>query len=161
MEATSTLATITDRLTIIKDSLSGFRNMNAKRQLKALIANLDDLYNDVAELELSTIKRDESAEYQLIKKNAIRRVIEDIEGREKRYANSWCVMNEDYKTYTELAQFDGFLFLDAYLKEKSKDNKYPMDSSHVANYIVSLIRDDIHRKNEGLPNNLDYWTGSL
>ncbi|HGQ3741211.1 TPA: hypothetical protein ACLY84_000694, partial [Streptococcus pneumoniae] len=59
-----------------------------------------------------------------------------------------------------LSNFDGFLFLNTYLAEITKENTYPMEQSQLLNYVWEVIAVDIAKKKRGKKNVLDSWTDS-
>ncbi|VOC95709.1 Uncharacterised protein [Streptococcus pneumoniae] len=87
----------------------------------------------------------------------IAEVIGELEEREESYyRNFW----GDIKFIKLLSNFDGFLFLNTYLSEITKENDYPIDKNQVLNYVWELLAVDIAKKKRGQKNLLDLWTSS-
>lgn len=144
------LAQITDRLEEVKDSLTGLRNMSAKRQLVGLIDDLDNLYNDFSEFELK-IRSQEELEQQL-KERAIRNIIEELERREtKEYERQ----EQGFKSHF---YFNGELFLIDYLENVTQGQKYPLQNDQLVNYVWQLIAVDVAKFRRKKPSVLDLWT---
>ena len=89
--------------------------------------------------------------------NVIAEVIGKLEGEEESYYRDFW---GDTKFIKLLSNFDGFLFLHAYLAEITKENDYPMTPDQVLNYVWEVIAVDIAKKKRGKKNVLDSWTDS-
>ena len=88
----------------------------------------------------------------------IAEVIGELEWKERSfYGNYWG--NTDF--IKQVSRFDGFLFLNTYLAEITKENDYPMDQSQLLNYVWELLAVDIAKKKRGKKNLLDLWTSSI
>ena len=153
-EATARLSEITDRLEEVRNSLTGLRNMSAKRQLVGLIDELDNLYNDFSEFELK-IRSQEEIEQQL-KERAIRNIIGEFERREAR-AYTFKSESSDLGEYH--FYFNGELFLSDYLAKLTQKQEYPLKNDQLVNYIWFLIKNDVTLFQEGRNSCLDIQTG--
>ena len=147
------LAQITDRLEEVKDSLTGLRNMSAKRQLVGLIDDLDNLYNDFSEFELK-IQSQEEIEQQL-KERAIRNIIEELERRE---VKAYSLQEETNGRAKPHFYFNGELFLSDYLENLTQGQTFPLQDNDLVNYIWWLIAVDVAKFKEKKTSVLDLWT---
>ena len=148
------LAQITDRLEEVKNSLTGLRNMSAKRQLVGLIDELDSLYNDFSEFELK-IRSQEEIEQQL-KERAIRNIIEELERRE---AREYAFQREFGNQFEYHFKLGGELFLSDYLENLTQGQEYPLEDDQLVNYVWFLIRNDVTLFQDGKNSCLNIHTG--
>jgi len=151
------LEAISTDLEEIQGSLTGVRNIIAKRAISRVLNDLDDVYNELTSTEYHEQQKTLKEQAEKMKLNVIAEVIGELEGKEESYyRNFW----GDTKFIKLLSNFDGFLFLHAYLAEITKENDYPMTPDQVLNYVWEVIAVDIAKKKRGKKNVLDSWTGS-
>ena len=152
------LEAISTDLEEIQGSLTGFRNIIAKRAISRVLNDLDDVYNELTSTEYHEQQQTLKEQSERIKQRVIAEVIGELEEREESYyRNFWG--NTDFIKRT--SRFDGFLFLNTYLAEITKENDYPMDQSQLLNYVWELLAVDIAKKKRGKKNLLDLWTSSI
>jgi len=141
----------------IKGSLTGVRNIIAKRAISRVLNDLDDVYNELTSTEYHEQQQTLKEQTEKMKQRVIAEVIGELEEREESYyRNFW----GDTKFIKLLSNFDGFLFLNTYLAEITKENTYPMKQSQLLNYVWEVIAVDIAKKKRGKKNVLDSWTDS-
>ena len=143
-------AILTD-LEDIQGSLTGVRNIIAKRAISRVLNDLDDVYNELTSTEYHEQQQTLKEKTERMKQRVVAEIIGELEGREESYyRNFW----GNTKFIKLLSNFDGFLFLNTYLAEITKENTYPM------NYVWEVIAVDIAKKKRGKKNVLDSWTDS-
>ena len=151
------LEAISTDLEEIQGSLTGVRNIIAKRAISRVLNDLDDVYNELTSTEYHEQQKTLKEQAEKMRLNVIAEVIGELEGKEESYyRNFW----GDTKFIKLLSNFDGFLFLHAYLAEITKENDYPMTPDQVLNYVWEVIAVDIAKKKRGKKNVLDSWTDS-
>jgi len=151
------LEAVSTDLEEIQGNLSGVRNILVKRAISRVLNDLDDIYNELTSTEYHEQQKTLKEQTEEMKLNVIAEVIGGLEGREESYyRNFW----GDTKFIKLLSNFDGFLFLNTYLAEITKENTYPMEQSQLLNYVWEVIAVDIAKKKRGKKNVLDSWTDS-
>ena len=151
------LEAISTDLEEIQGNLTGVRNIIAKRAISRVLNDLDDVYNELTGKEYHEQQQTLKEQTERMKQRVIAEVIGELEWKERSlYGNFWG--NTDFIKRT--SRFDGFLFLNAYLAEITKENDYPMDQSQLLNYVWEVIAVDIAKKKRGKKNVLDSWTDS-
>lgn len=152
------LEAISTDLEEIQGSLTGIRNIIAKRAISRVLNDLDDVYNELTGTEYHEQQQTLKEQTEMMKQRVIAEVIGELEWKERSlYGNFWG--NTDFIKRT--SRFDGFLFLNAYLAGITKENDYPMDQSQLLNYVWELLAVDIAKKKRGKKNLLDLWTSSI
>ena len=151
------LEAISTELEEIQGSLTGVRNIIAKRAISRVLNDLDDVYNELTRTEYHEQQQTLKEQTEKMKQRVIAEVIGELEEREESYyRNFW----GDTKFIKLLSNFDGFLFLNTYLAEITKENTHPMKQSQLLNYVWEVIAVDIAKKKRGKKNVLDSWTDS-
>ena len=151
------LEAISTELEEIQGSLTGVRNIIAKRAISRVLNDLDDVYNELTSTEYHEQQQTLKEQTEKMKQRVIAEVIGELEEREESYyRNFW----GDTKFIKLLSNFDGFLFLNTYLAEITKENTHPMEQSQLLNYVWEVIAVDIAKKKRGKKNVLDSWTDS-
>lgn len=151
------LEAISTDLEEIQGSLTGVRNIIAKRAISKVLNDLDDVCNELTSTEYHEQQQTLKEQTEKMKQRVIAEIIGELEGKEESYyRNFW----GDTKLIKLLSNFDGFLFLNTYLVEITKENDYPMDQSQLFNYVWEVIAVDIAKKKRGRKNVLDAWTDS-
>lgn len=151
------LEAISTELEEIQGSLTGVRNIIAKRAISRVLNDLDDVYNELTSTEYHEQQQTLKEQTEKMKQRVIAEVIGELEEREESYyRNFW----GDTKFIKLLSNFDGFLFLNTYLAEITKENTHPMKQSQLLNYVWEVIAVDIAKKKRGKKNVLDSWTDS-
>ena len=151
------LEAISTDLEEIQGSLTGVRNIIAKRAISRVLNDLDDVYNELTSTEYREQQETLKEQTERMKQRVVAEVIGELEEREESYyRNYW----GDTKFIKLLSNFDGFLFLNTYLAEITKENTYPMEQSQLLNYVWEVIAVDIAKKKRGKKNVLDSWTDS-
>jgi hypothetical protein len=151
------LEAISTDLEEIQGSLTGVRNIIAKRAISRVLNDLDDVYNELTSTEYHEQQKTLKEQAEKMRLNVIAEVIGKLEGEEESYYRDFW---GDTKFIKLLSNFDGFLFLHAYLAEITKENDYPMTPDQVLNYVWEVIAVDIAKKKRGKKNVLDSWTDS-
>ena len=152
------LEAISTDLEEIQGSLTGVRNIIAKRAISRVLNDLDDVYNELTSTEYHEQQQTLKEQTEKMKQRVIAEVIGELEEREESYyRNFWG--NTDFIKL--VSRFDGFLFLSTYLAELTKENGYPMAQSQLLNYVWELLAVDIAKKKRGKKNLLDLWTNSI
>lgn len=151
------LEAISTDLEEIQGSLTGVRNIIAKRAISRVLNDLDDVYNELTSTEYHEQQKTLKEQAEKMRLNVIAEVIGKLEGEEESYYRDFW---GDTKFIKLLSNFDGFLFLHAYLAEITKENDYPMTPDQVLNYAWEVIAVDIAKKKRGKKNVLDSWTDS-
>lgn len=151
------LEAISTDLEEIQGSLTGVRNIIAKRAISRVLNDLDDVYNELTSTEYHEQQKTLKEQAEKMRLNVIAEVIGGLEGEEESYYRDFW---GDTKFIKLLSNFDGFLFLHAYLAEITKENDYPMTPDQVLNYVWEVIAVDIAKKKLGKKNVLDSWTDS-
>lgn len=152
------LEAISTDLEEIQGSLTGVRNIIAKRAISRVLNDLDDVYNELTSTEYHEQQQTLKEQTERMKQRVIAEVIEELEWKERSfYGNYWG--NTDF--IKQVSRFDGFLFLNTYLAEITKENTYPMEQSQLLNYVWELLAVDIAKKKRGKKNLLDLWTSSI
>ena len=151
------LEAISTDLEEIQGSLAGVRNIIAKRAISRVLNDLDDVYNELTSTEYHEQQKTLKEQAEKMRLNVIAEVIGKLEGEEESYYRDFW---GDTKFIKLLSNFDGFLFLHAYLAEITKENDYPMTPDQVLNYVWEVIAVDIAKKKRGKKNVLDSWTDS-
>ena len=151
------LEAISTELEEIQGSLTGVRNIIAKRAISRVLNDLDDVYNELTSTEYHEQQQTLKEQTEKMKQRVIAEVIGELEQKERSfYGNYWG--NTDFIKRT--SRFDGFLFLNTYLAEITKENDYPITPDQVLNYVWEVIAVDIAKKKRGKKNVLDSWTDS-
>ena len=151
------LEAISTDLEEIQESLTGIRNIIAKRAISRVLNDLDDVYNELTSTEYHEQQQTLKEQTERMKQRVIVEVIGELEWKERSlYGNFWG--NTD--VIKRASRFDGFLFLNTYLAEITKENAYPMNQSQLLNYVWELLAVDIAKKKRGKKNVLDSWTDS-
>ncbi|HEU6654117.1 TPA: hypothetical protein VV335_001106 [Streptococcus pneumoniae] len=154
------LEAISTNLEEIQKSLVGAETALAKREISRVLNDLDDVYSELTSTEYHEQQQTIKEQTERMKQRVIAEVIGELEEREEReesyYRNFW----GDTQFIKLLSNFDGFLFLNTYLAEITKENTYPMEQSQLLNYVWELIAVDIAKKKRGKKNVLDSWTDS-
>lgn len=151
------LEAISTDLEEIQGSLTEVRNIIAKRAISRVLNDLDDVYNELTSTEYHEQQKTLKEQAEKMRLNVIAEVIGKLEGEEESYYRDFW---GDTKFIKLLSNFDGFLFLHAYLAEITKENDYPMTPDQVLNYVWEVIAVDIAKKKRGKKNVLDSWTDS-
>lgn len=151
------LEAISTDLEEIQGSLTGVRNIIAKRAISRVLNDLDDVYNELTSTEYHEQQKTLKEQAEKMRLNVIAEVIGGLESEEESYYRDFW---GDTKFIKLLSNFDGFLFLHAYLAEITKENDYPMTPDQVLNYVWEVIAVDIAKKKRGKKNVLDSWTDS-
>ena len=152
------LEAISTDLEEIQGSLTGVRNIIAKRAISRVLNDLDDVYNELTSTEYHEQQQTLKEQTERMKQRVVSEVIGELEWEERSfYGNYWG--NTDFIKL--VSRFDGFLFLTTYLAELTKENVYPMDHSQLLNYVWELLAVDIAKKKRGKKNLLDLWTSSI
>lgn len=151
------LEAISTDLEEIQGSLTGVRNIIAKRAISRVLNDLDDVYNELTSTEYHEQQQTLKEQTERMKQRVVSEVIWQLERRERsHYINYW----GDTSFIKLVSRFDGFLFLHTYLAEITKENDYPIDKNQVLNYVWELLAIDIEKKKQGKENILDFWTSS-
>ncbi|HEU8482491.1 TPA: hypothetical protein V1A16_000556 [Streptococcus pneumoniae] len=151
------LKAISTNLEEIQEILVGDGTALAKREISRVLNDLDDVYNELTSTEYREQQETLKEQTERMKQRVVAEVIGGLEEREESYyRNYW----SDTKFIKLLSNFDGFLFLNTYLAEITKENTYPMEQSQLLNYVWELIAVDIAKKKRGKKNVLDSWTDS-
>lgn len=151
------LEAISTDLEEIQESLTGVRNIIAKRAISRVLNDLDDVYNELTSTEYHEQQQTLKEQTERMKQSVIVEVIGELEWKERSlYGNFWG--NTDF--IKRASRLDGFLFLNTYLAEITKENAYPMNQSQLLNYVWELLAVDIAKKKRGKKNVLDSWTDS-
>ena len=151
------LEAISTNLEEIQEILVGDGTALAKREISRVLNDLDDVYNELTSTEYREQQQTLKEQTERMKQRVVAEVIGGLEEREESYyRNYW----GDTKFIKLLSNFDGFLFLNTYLAEITKENDYPMTPDQVFNYVWEVIAVDIARKKRGKKNVLDSWTDS-
>lgn len=151
------LEAISTNLEEIQKSLVGAETALAKREISRVLNDLDDVYSELTSTEYHEQQQTIKEQTERMKQRVIAEVIGELEEREESYyRNFW----GDTQFIKLLSNFDGFLFLNTYLAEITKENTYPMEQSQLLNYVWELIAVDIAKKKRGKKNVLDSWTDS-
>lgn len=151
------LEAISTNLEEIQEILVGDGTALAKREISRVLNDLDDVYNELTSTEYREQQETLKEQTERMKQRVVAEVIGELEEREESYyRNYW----GDTKFIKLLSNFDGFLFLNTYLAEITKENDYPMTPDQVFNYVWEVIAVDIARKKRGKKNVLDSWTDS-
>ncbi|VNM35148.1 Uncharacterised protein [Streptococcus pneumoniae] len=151
------LEAISTNLEEIQEILVGDGTALAKREISRVLNDLDDVYNELTSTEYHEQQQTLKEQTEKMKQRVIAEVIGELEEREESYyRNFW----GDIKFIKLLSNFDGFLFLNTYLSEITKENDYPIDKNQVLNYVWELLAVDIAKKKRGQKNLLDLWTSS-
>ena len=151
------LEAISTNLEEIQEILVGDGTALAKREISRVLDDLDDVYNELTSTEYHEQQQTLKEQTERMKQRVIAEVIGELEEREESYyRNFW----GDTKFIKLLSNFDGFLFLNTYLAEITKENGYPMNRSQLLNYVWELLAVDIAKKKRGQKNLLDLWTSS-
>ena len=104
------LEAISTDLEEIQGSLTGVRNIIAKRAISRVLNDLDDVYNELTSTEYHEQQQTLKEQTEKMKQRVIAEVIGELEEREESYyRNFW----GDTKFLKSLSHFDGFLFLQA------------------------------------------------
>ena len=151
------LEAISTELEEIQGSLTGVRNIIAKRAISRVLNDLDDVYNELTSTEYHEQQQTLKEQTEKMKQRVIAEVIGELEEREESYYRNF---RGDTKFIKLLSHFDGFLFLNTYLAEITKENTHPMEQSQLLNYVWEVIAVDIAKKKRGKKNVLDSWTDS-
>lgn len=152
------LEAISTDLEEIQGSLTGVRNIIAKRAISRVLNDLDDVYNELTSTEYHEQQQTLKEQTERMKQRVVAEVIGELEQKERSfYGNYWG--NTDF--IKRVSRFDGFLFLNAYLAEITKENDYPMGQSQLLNYVWELLAVDVAKKKRGKKNLLDLWTSSI
>ncbi|COP79037.1 Uncharacterised protein [Streptococcus pneumoniae] len=151
------LEAISTNLEEIQEILVGDGTALAKREISRVLNDLDDVYSELTSTEYHEQQQTLKEQTEKMKQRVIAEVIGELEEREESYyRNFW----GDIKFIKLLSNFDGFLFLNTYLSEITKENDYPIDKNQVLNYVWELLAVDIAKKKRGQKNLLDLWTSS-
>ena len=151
------LEAISTNLEEIQEILVGDGTALAKREISRVLNDLDDVYNELTSTEYREQQETLKEQTERMKQRVVAEVIGELEEREESYyRNYW----GDTKFIKLLSNFDGFLFLNTYLAEITKENDCPMTPDQVFNYVWEVIAVDIARKKRGKKNVLDSWTDS-
>ena len=147
------LEAISTNLEEIQESLVGAETALAKREISRVLNDYNELTSTEYHEQQQTLKE----QTERMKQRVVAEVIGELEEREESYyRNYW----GDTKFIKLLSNFDGFLFLNTYLAEITKENTYPMEQSQLLNYVWEVIAVDIAKKKRGKKNVLDSWTDS-
>ena len=151
------LEAISTTLEEIQEILVGDGTALAKREISRVLDDLDDVYNELTSTEYHEQQETLKEQTERMKQRVVAEVIGELEEREESYyRNYW----GDTKFIKLLSNFDGFLFLNTYLAEITKENTHPMKQSQLLNYVWEVIAVDIAKKKRGKKNVLDSWTDS-
>ena len=151
------ISTNLEEIQEIQESLVGAETALAKREISRVLNDLDDVYNELTSTEYHEQQQTLKEQKERMKQRVIAEVIGELEWKERSlYGNFWG--NTDFIKRT--SRFDGFLFLNTYLAEITKENTYPMEQSQLLNYVWEVIAVDIAKKKRGKKNVLDSWTDS-
>ena len=152
------LEAISTNLEEIQEILVGDGTALAKRAISRVLNDLDDVYNELTSTEYHEQQQTLKEQTERMKQRVVAEVIGELEQKERSfYGNYWG--NTDF--IKRVSRFDGFLFLNAYLAEITKENDYPMGQSQLLNYVWELLAVDVAKKKRGKKNLLDLWTSSI